>query len=405
MRRTIFCGDFAMKKSLIALACGTFGLGMAEFLMMGILGEIARDVGVSIPEAGHFIAAYALGVCTGALILAFTVRGMPLKKILIGLVIIFIGGNLCVAAASGYWMMIAMRFISGLPHGAFFGVGSIVAEKIAPRGKQTEAVSIMIAGMTIANLIGIPAGTYMAQAVGWRETFMAVGAWGAVTLTAIIYWVPPLSGLPDKGLAAQFAFLKKPAPWLLLTAIMMGNGSVFCWYSYIDPLMTKVSGFAPQHMTALMALAGLGMVVGNLAGGKLSDRYSPQKVAAYLQLLTAAVLALIIFGAAYPAFSASLMFLGTACLFGLSAPQQVLIIDAAPGGEILGASGAQVAFNLGNALGAFCGGLPIEWGYNYNFAAVPGVGFAIIGWIMLVIFQRRYSMTLPAAQQRGDDKG
>jgi len=385
-----------MKKSLLALSCGTFGLGMAEFLMMGILSQIAADLHLSIPQAGHFIAAYALGVCCGALLLVFTVRTLPLKKILLGLTTVFIFGNFAISQASGYFMMLLMRFVSGLPHGAFFGIASIVAEKISPPDKQTQAVSIMISGMTVANVIGIPVGTYLSHLIGWRETFMLIASWGLVTLAAITYWVPNLPGLPDHGLRKAFAFLKKPAPWLLLAAIMVGNGSIFCWFSYINPLLTKVAGFPAHYMGGFMAIAGLGMVIGNLAGGRLSDRYSPQSVAAYLQIFSAAIALLLILGSTLPWFSVFLMFLGTACLFGLSSPQQILIIRYSPGGEILGASGAQVAFNLGNAWGAFFGGLPIEYGYAYNYAAAPGLLFALVGFFLLEIFRRKYAFPFSA---------
>lgn len=217
---------------------------------------------------------------------------------------------------------------------------------------------------------------------------MMISCWGIITLAAIWLWVPNLPALPDKGLKSQFNFLKKPAPWLLLAAIMFGNGSIFCWYTYINPLMTKVAGFAPEHMTLLMVISGMGMVIGNLAGGKLSDAYTPQKIAMYLQALTGVVLLCVFLFSSSAEVSVFLMFLGAGCLFGLTSPQQVLIIKYAPGGEILGASGAQAAFNLGNALGAFSGGLPIELGYNYNYAAIPGVIFAGVGFILLWVFQR-----------------
>ena len=167
-----------MKKSLIALAFGTLGLGIAEFVMMGILPDVAKDLGVSIPVAGHFISAYALGVCVGAptLILA---RKHPLKHILLALVTLIMVGNICAAMAPNYWVLLLARFISGLPHGAYFGVASIVAEKLADKGKGSEAVSIMIAGMTIANLFGVPLGTSLSNAISWRVTFLLVGCWGS----------------------------------------------------------------------------------------------------------------------------------------------------------------------------------------------------------------------------------
>ena len=169
-----------MKKSLIALAFGTLALGMSEFVMMGILPDIARSLGVSIPEAGHLISAYALGVCFGAPLMVLVARKRPLKQILLVLTALIILGNLCAALAPNYWMLLAMRFVSGLPHGAFFGVGSIVAERVADEGRRAEAVSIMVVGMTVANLFGVPLGTFISGAVTWRATFAIVAACGAV---------------------------------------------------------------------------------------------------------------------------------------------------------------------------------------------------------------------------------
>ena len=204
-----------MKKSLIALAFGTLGLGIAEFVMMGILPDVAKDLGVSIPVAGHFISAYALGVCVGAptLILA---RKHPLKHILLALVTLIMLGNICAAMAPNYWVLLLARFISGLPHGAYFGVASIVAEKLADKGKGSEAVSIMIAGMTIANLFGVPLGTSLSNATSWRVTFLLVGCWGVIILYYIWRWVPHVEGLKDTGFKGQFRFLKTPVPWLIL---------------------------------------------------------------------------------------------------------------------------------------------------------------------------------------------
>ena len=197
--------------------------------------------------------------------------------------------------------------------------------------------------------------------------------------------VPPL---PDHGLKSQFAFLGRPAPWFLLGAIMLGNGGVFCWYSYINPLLVHVSGFAPSSMTYLMVVAGAGMVVGNLLAGELADRCGAVPVAAAFIAVMAVSLLLIVFAAAVPAASAVLMFVAAGCLFGVSGPEQVLIIDNAEGGELLGASGAQVAFNLGNAVGAWLGGLPIAAGYSYRYAAAPGVLLATAGLFMILHFRR-----------------
>lgn len=376
-----------MKKSLIALAFGTLGLGIAEFVMMGILPDVAKDLGISIPVAGHFISAYALGVCVGAptLILA---RKHPLKHILLALVTLIMVGNICAAMAPNYWVLLLARFVSGLPHGAYFGVASIVAEKLADKGKGSEAVSIMIAGMTIANLFGVPLGTSLSNSISWRVTFLLVGCWGVIILYYIWRWVPHVEGLKDTGFKGQFRFLKTPAPWLILGATALGNGGVFCWYSYINPMLTNVSGFSAESITGLMVLAGFGMVVGNLISGRLSDRYTPGKVGTVVQAMICIVLLLIFFLSPYPWLSGLLMCLCTAGLFAVSSPEQVLIIRVAKGGEMLGAACVQVAFNLGNAIGAYAGGVAISAGYRYP--ALAGVPFALIGFTLFLIFYKKY---------------
>ena len=376
-----------MKKSLIALAFGTLGLGIAEFVMMGILPDVAKDLGISIPVAGHLISAYALGVCVGAPVLILA-RKHPLKHILLVLVTLMMIGNTCAALAPNYWVLLLARFISGLPHGAYFGVASIVAEKLADKGKGSEAVSIMIAGMTIANLFGVPLGTSLSNSISWRVTFLLVGCWGVIILYYIWRWVPHVEGLKDTGFKGQFQFLKTPAPWLILGATALGNGGVFCWYSYINPLLTEVSGFTAESITALMVLAGFGMVVGNLVSGRLSDRYTPGKVGTTVQAMICIVLLLIFFLSPYPWLSALLMCLCTAGLFAVSSPEQVLIIRVAKGGEMLGAACVQVAFNLGNAIGAYVGGLAISG--VYRNPALAGVPFAMVGFILFLIFYKKY---------------
>ena len=383
----VFRNNRIMKKSLIALAFGTLGLGIAEFTMMGILPYVASDLNVSIPTAGHFISAYALGVCCGAPILLWA-RKYPLKHILLGLMVLMLVGNLCAAVAQGYWMLLVSRFVSGLPHGAYFGVASIVAGKLADEGKGAEAVSIMIAGMTVANLFGVPLGTSLSHLLSWRVTFLLVGCWGLIVLYYIWRWVPHVEGLEDTGFKGQFRFLKKPAPWLILGATALGNGGVFCWYSYISPLLTNVSGFSEESVTALMVLAGFGMVAGNLISGRLSDRYTPGRVGMVVQGMICVILLLIFFLSPNAWCSALLMALCTAGLFAISSPEQVLIIRVAPGGEMLGGAAVQMAFNLGNAIGAYVGGLVVTGGYRYP--ALAGVPFALVGFVLFFVFYKKY---------------
>lgn len=351
------CFYSGMKKSLTALAFGTLGLGIAEFVMMGILPDVAKDLHISIPQAGHFISAYALGVCVGAPGMVLVARTRPLKHILLGLMVIYICGNLCAAASVNYWMMLMMRFISGLPHGAFFGVGSIVAERVADKGKSSQAVALMVSGMTIANLFGVPLGTFMSNIMSWRIPFLFNGVWGLITLFYIWKWVPSLPALPDTGLKGQFRFLKNLAPWLLIITTMFGNGGIFCWYSYVTPLMTHVAGFSENSMTFIMVLAGLSMTVGNLMGGKFSDQYGAARVVKYTQVIMASGLLAIFFAASVSWLAVILMCICTAGLFAVSAPQQLLLLRNSRGGEMMGAACVQVAFNLGNAIGAYAGGL------------------------------------------------
>ena len=212
---------------------------MSEFVMMSILPYVAQSMQCTIPEAGHLISAYALGVCVGAPTVVLIARKRPLHQILLALICIYLTGNLMMSACSDLHLGILFRFISGLPHGAYFGVGSIVADRLAPRGKSSLAIAIMSSGMTVANLIGIPAGTWLSDLVSWRAIFLFNGAWGVLTFAMLYRLIPHMAPLPNTGLKGQFRFLKSAAPWLLIITTTFGNGGIFCWYSYISPLMNR----------------------------------------------------------------------------------------------------------------------------------------------------------------------
>lgn len=377
-----------MKKAILALALGTLGLGMSEFSMMGILPDIAANMKISIPQAGHFISAYAIGVAVGAPILVLFARNIPLKKTLLMLMLIYLIGNLCFALSPNYWASLFFRFVSGLPHGAYFGVGSIVAQKIAKPGKEASAIAGMIAGMTFANQIGVPLGAFISHEFSWQTTYIIIALLAIIILYFIYIWVPSLAPLPDVGIKGQFRFLKNKAPWLIILATIMGNGGIFAWYSYVNPIMTNCSGFSESSMTGIMMFAGLGMVLGNIVSGGLSDKFSPQRVGTVTQGLAAILLLAIFLFAETQWLSFALMFLTTGCLFALSAPQQLLLLENSKGGEMLGAACVQVAFNLGNALGAFSGGIPIDRNYPENYAALPGIVLAFIGFLTFVYFSK-----------------
>ena len=380
-----------MKRSLLALSAGTLGLGIAEFVMMGILPDVATDLGISIPRAGHFISAYAAGVCVGAPLMVLVARRRPLRQILLALALIYVIGNLCASLSSGYWMLLLARFVSGLPHGAFFGVGSIVAERVADKGRGAEAVALMTAGMTIANLFGVPFGTLLSGILSWRLPFVFNAAWGVLVFALIRRWIPDLAALPDTGLRGQFRFLKRLGPWLLILTTMFGNGGIFCWFSYVSPQMIREAGFAPESLTLIMILAGLGMTIGNLVGGKCGDRYGLAKVIQVTQVVMIMSLLGTFFFASVGWLSVVCMCLGTAALFVVSSPQQLLLLQNSRGSEMMGAACVQVAFNLGNALGAYAGGLPIEFGLGYRYPALVGVFVVLVGLacISLYVWRQR----------------
>lgn len=379
------------KWSLYTLAFGTFGLGMAEFGMMSILSEAAKELQISIPDAGHFISAYALGVCFGAIALVFFAKGHSLKSLLIGLVLVMCFGNMLAAVAPNYGFMVLARFISGLPHGGYFGVAGIMAKRLASKKKQVQAVAIMISGMTVANLWGIPLASYITHIISWHMLFAVIVSWGLWTVYCIHKWVPNVSSVQSADFKSQFAFLKKPLPWFLLATIMVGNGGIFCWYSYINPIMLNEAGYTAGDMSVIMAIAGLGMVMGNMFSGKLSLYMSPVKLIVLMLLLMLISSVSMILWASSSSFVLLIMFVGVFGLFGVSGPEQYLIIDTAKGGEILGASGAQVAFNLGNAIGAYMGGIPLTLGYSYAYSAIPGVFLIVFGLIAIYYFERLYA--------------
>lgn len=379
-----------MKKSLIALAMGTFALGIAEFSMMGILGDVASSLDVSVPKAGHLISAYALGVSVGALFLLF-LRRFPLKAILMGLATVIIGGNLLAALAPGYYTLLIARFISGLPHGCYFGVGAIVAPKLVEEGHGASAVAVMVTGMTIANLVGVPAATAISNAFSWRWTFAMVAAAGSLTLGALALWLPRLAPLPPvAGFKNQFRFLRNKAPWLILGGTFLGQGSVYTWFSYVDPIMTKVADFSPDAMTWVMVVCGCGMVVGNLVSGRLADRYDAALVSGCIALCLVVVMPLVCLFAANKVISLILAFTACAGLFGIGGPLQYLIVRFAPGGEMIGGAAIQIAFNVSNAVSAALGGLAIHVGMGLASPALIGVPMAIASGILLLILHRRY---------------
>ncbi|MDR0174920.1 MFS transporter AraJ [Enterobacter sichuanensis] len=375
-----------MKKTIFSLALSTFGLGMAEFGIMGVLTELAQDTGISIPSAGNMISFYAFGVVIGAPIVALFSGTFSLKTTLLFLVAMSAVGNTLFTFSTTYFWLATGRLISGFPHGAIFGVGAIILSKIAPPGKVTVAVAGMIAGMTVANLMGVPLGTWLGHQFSWRYTFFVIAAFNALVILSVLLWVPDIHDKSEIKLTEQFQFLKKPEPWLIFAATMFGNAGVFAWFSFVKPFMVNVSGIEEGAMTLIMMLMGLGMVLGNLLSGKLSGRFSPLRIAATTDMvIVASLLLLFAFGELKTA-SLVMGFICCAGLFALSAPLQILLLQNAKGGEMLGAAGGQMAFNLGSAIGAYFGGMMITLGFSWRYVTLPAAFLSFSAMSALLIY-------------------
>lgn len=378
-----------MKKSLLALSLGGLTIGITEFVVMGLLPDIASDLKVSIPVAGYLISAYALGVVIGAPLLVIIGRNYPPKKMLLILAAMLAVFNALSIIAPNYGFLFASRLLSGLPHGAFFGVGAVVASRLADKGKEAQAISIMFAGLTIANLAGVPIGTYIGHHFSWRYTFIIIAIVGLLTFVSLYFWMPNLEARAKETIKSQLQFFKKTEAWLIIAITSFGFGGLFCWISYIAPLLTEVSLFSAETVPYILILAGLGMVVGNFIGGKLADAFSPSKTIIFLLLTMAADLLLVYLFSGNQYASLTLVFLTGAISFAVVAPIQMLMIQTATGAEMIASAAIQAAFNIGNALGAFLGGLPLVAGFSYASPNLVGVLMSLLGLVITLLFIRQ----------------
>lgn len=378
-------------KKIIPLAIGGLGIGTTEFTIMGLLPDIAKTLQISIPEAGHLISAYAFGVVVGApILIGYSVK-FPPKKVLMTLMVIFTFFNALSAIAPDYTTMMVIRFLSGLPHGAFFGVGTVVAARMAAKGKEAFNISLMFTGLTVANLAMVPLVTYIGHTFHWRWYFAIVSVIGLLALMFIKLWLPVLKSNEETHFMEEIKFLKKRQAWLVLMITAIGFGGLFTWFSYITPLMTIVSGIKESYMAYVMILAGAGMVVGNLAGGYLSDRLSPEKTCSLLLFLMMFSLAGVFFLSEYRNISLALTFICGALSMSVAAPINIMMMKAAPKSEMMAAAFMQAAFNIANAMGAFLGGIPLEKGYNYNYPSLVGVVMTIIGLVISIRYKYLYA--------------
>lgn len=379
-----------MNKGLVALACGGLAIGMTEFTMMGILQDIANDQQIEITKAAHFIALYALGVVVGAPVLTLLTSKYPPKNVLLFLMILFLVFNGLFAIAPQFNSLAITRFMSGLPHGAFFGVGSVAAAQLAKKGKEAQAIAFMFTGMTIANLAGVPLGTYIGQHYSWRITYGIIALLGLVTFFALYFWLPNLSSTTSGKITRQLSYFKQLKAWIIIAVISIGTGGLFAWISYISPMVTMVGNLPEKHIPMIMTLVGLGMFFGNILGGKLADTISPTK-ASILSFSSMAVTLTVVFFTAHISEMAYIMAFVTGLVaFTSGSPLQMMLINSAKGSETIAAAAGQASFNIGNTLGAYLGGIPITFGFAYNSPLLIGVGMAMIGAALALVYLTKF---------------
>lgn len=379
-----------MKKSLLALALGGLGIGITEFSMMGMLPDVAQSLQVSIPEAGYLITAYALGVVIGAPLLVVAMNRLSPLKTLITLMGLFTLFNGLSVIAPDFGLLLASRFISGLPHGAFFGVGSVIASRLADPGKEAQAVATMYSGLTVANLFGVPLGTYIGHHFSWRYTFLLIVVVGILTMLALKLWMPKMKAAPKNNPWKDFGIFRNVNVWFMVLLFSVAPGALFAWISYIAPLMTEVSGIADKYLPYIMVLAGLGMFVGNLIGGKLTDTFSPTKV--IVAVLVVQILCMLaIYGLSdNVGISLVMTFLTGVTTFALVPSLTLLLLNSVKSdAEMLVASLGPACFNIANALGAFLGGVPINQGYGYTSPALVGAVMAALGIVISLCYIQR----------------
>jgi len=365
-----------MPLPIIALALAAFGIGTTEFVIMGLLPEVAKDLSVSIPSAGLLVTGYALGVAAGAPILAIATARLPRKAALLGLAAIFIVGNMLCAIAPNYAVLMAARVLTAFSHGAFFGIGSVVAASLVPPNKRAGAVALMFTGLTLANVLGVPFGTGVGQALGWRATFWGVTGIGVIAAIAIAAWVPAKLEMPKSSLLGEFRVLRQPQVWMGLGMSVLGFGGTFTVFTYIAPIFEQVTHFTPHAVTWLLLLFGVGITFGNWFGGRVADwKLMPGLIGI---LATLSVLLFLFAFAMQAKVPAVIVFvLWGAAAFATVPPLQVRIVDQARDAPNLASTLNIGAFNIGNAGGAWLGGVVIAHGGSKALSLVPVAGAVV----------------------------
>jgi DHA1 family inner membrane transport protein len=376
-----------MPLPILALAVASFCIGTTEFVIMGLLPEVAADLGVTIPAAGLLVTGYALGVVVGAPIIAIATASMPRKPVLVALAALFALGNLLCAVAPTYGLLMAARVVTAFGHGAFFGIGSVVAASLVPENRKASAIALMFAGLTLANILGVPGGTAFGEAFGWRATFFAVVLIGLASVAAIAWLVPADVAQPSGGgLLGEVRVLGKLQVWLAMLISALASGSLFAVFTYIKPFLTEVSGLSTETVTWVLLLFGGGMTVGNVIGGRLADWKLMPTVIGTLLLLATLLASLTQFGW-LAAFAVTAVFLWGLLVFVVVPPLQLRVVGAASEAPNLAATLNQGAFNIGNAAGAWIGAAALTAGVTYQNLPLVGAAIALVAVAVAVLSQ------------------
>ncbi|QGZ53910.1 MFS transporter [Paraburkholderia acidiphila] len=376
-----------MPLPLLALAVAAFGIGTTEFVIMGLLPDVARDLSVSIPAAGMLVSAYALGVTIGAPIVAIAVANVPRKQALMRLIGIFIVGNLLCALAPNYSILMAARIVTAFCHGAFFGIGSVVAAGLVAPNRRAQAIALMFTGLTLANVLGVPLGTALGQIAGWRTTFWAVTAIGILAAAALQVCLPAKIEMQKASLVHEFGVLKNPQVLMVLGMSVLASASLFAVFTYITPILEDVTGFSPHEVTFVLLLFGLGLTVGSTLGGKLADWKLMRSLLTFLAMI-AVVLAVFSLTMHDQIAAMATIFVWGILAFAIVPPLQILIVNRASEAPNLASTLNQGAFNLGNAGGAWIGGVAIS----------AGAPLTALPWVGVVTAFAALALTLVSAQ-------
>ncbi len=374
-----------MPLGLLALAVGGFGIGLTEFVIMGLLPEVAADFAVTETVAGYLISGYAIAVAVGAIGLTAAVIRLDRKKVLVGLMCLFIAGNLLSALAPTYELLLAGRILAALCHGAFFGIGAVVATSMVAPDRRAGAIAMMFAGLTSANVLGVPFGTFLGQQLGWRSTFWAITVIGVVALVGIVALVPATAddAVPPR-LRAELRAFREPQVWWSILVTVLGFGGMFGGFTYIAYTLTEVSGFASSTVPWLLVVFGSGLFVGNYLGGKAADRSITRTLLVLLAVLTVVLAVFALTATSQVVTVVSLFFMGA---FGFATVPglQLRIMGHAAGAPTMASAANIAAFNVGNALGAWVGGLTIGAGLGYLSPLWAGAGITLVALVALLV--------------------